>query len=123
MLKRNDIILVGAVIILSLAVILFINLTKKEGSRLLVTIDGKEYKTFDLNKDTTFTIEEEDGDWNTFEIKNGYVKMLEANCPDKLCVTNFKAIHYNHETITCLPHKVVLEIVGGEENDVDMIAQ
>jgi hypothetical protein len=122
MIKRNDFILIGVVVLLSLAVILFINLTKKEGSKLVVTIDGNVYDTYDLNKDTTFTVKVSEDEWNTFEIKDGYVKMLEANCPDKLCVTNFKPIHYNHETITCLPHKVVLEVVGGEKNEVDMIA-
>lgn len=122
MIKKNDLILIGSVLVLSVAVILFLIFTRKEGSKLVVTIDGNVYKTFNLNEDTTFTIEDDKGGWNTFEIKDGKVKMLEANCPDKLCVTNFNPIHYDNETITCLPHKVVLEIEGGEENDVDIIA-
>jgi hypothetical protein len=122
MIKKNDLILIGSVILISLVVILLINLNKKEGSKLVVTMDGDVYKTFDLNQDTTFTIKADDDEWNTFQIKDGYVKMLDANCPDKLCVTNFKPIHFNTETIVCLPHKVVLKIEGGEENEVDIIA-
>jgi hypothetical protein len=121
MMKKNDLILVGIVLVLGIAVVLFFNLTKSEGSKLLVTINGKEYNTFDLNKDTTFTVEQENGDWNKFVIKDGIVDMVDANCPDKLCV-NHKNIHYNHETIVCLPNKVVLEVINGEANEVDMIA-
>lgn len=88
---------------------------------MLVTVDGKEYKTFSLKEDTVYTIKQEDGQWNTFEIKDGYVKMLEASCPDKLCV-KFKKIHYDDESITCLPNRVVIRIIGGEDNDIDAIA-
>ena len=28
-------------------------------------------------------------------------------------------IHYSGETIVCLPNKLVVEIVGGEDDDVD----
>jgi len=119
--KKNDLYLVAGILILVLVSFLFIQFYKSEGSKVLITIDGKEYKTFSLNEDTVYTIQHEDGQWNTFEIKGGYVKMLEASCPDKLCVKH-KKIHYDNESITCLPNKVVLRIIGGEENDVDAIA-
>lgn len=122
MIKKNDIILIGGILLISLAVILIINFTKTEGSNLIVTIDGEKYDTFELNKDTIFTVNGLNGEWNTFEIKDGNVNMLDASCPDKLCVKDFKDIHYNHESIVCLPNKVVLEIKGGEESKVDMIA-
>lgn len=121
MIKKNDLILIGVVILLGLAVILLINLTKTEGSTLLVTVNGKDYKTLDLNKDTTFTVKGENGSVNTFIIKNGYVDMTDADCPDKLCVKS-KDIHYNGETIVCLPNKVVLEVINGENNELDSIA-
>ena len=121
MIKRNDIILIGVVILLSLGVLVFLNLTKQEGSELVVTMDGNIYKTFQLNQNTTFTIEGENGTYNTFKIKDGYVDMTDASCPDKICV-HHKSIHYNHETIVCLPNKVVLEVHSGEESNVDMIA-
>lgn len=121
MIKRNDFILIGAVILLCAMVLIFVSLTKKEGSKVVITVDGKVYDTLSLDKDITFTVKGANGEYNTFTIKNGYVDMVEANCPDKLCVKQ-KAIHYNNETIVCLPNKVVLQIKGGEENDVDVIA-
>ncbi len=122
MIKKNDVILLGTILLLAAAAIIFINIRKTDGSRVVITIDGEEYKTLDLNKDTTLTIEVAEGAYNTVTVKNGEVDMTEANCPDKLCVKHRK-IHYNGETIVCLPHKVVLQIVGGEESEADMIAK
>lgn len=121
MIKRNDLILIGAVLIICIAVFAFIHFTQKEGSKVMITIDGKLYDTLDLQKDTELTIKLDNGAFNTFKITNGYVDMIGASCPDKLCVKH-KGIHYDHETIVCLPNRVVLEIVGGDENEVDMIA-
>ncbi len=118
MLKRNDIILIGVIVLLGLTAFFVMKMTRSDGSQVLVTIDGKKYQSFELNKDMKFTIHLENKEENTFEIKDGYVKMVDATCPDKLCVQH-SGIHYNHETIVCLPHKVVLQIVGGEEDDVD----
>lgn len=121
MIKRNDFILIGAVLIICAAVLIILQVTKEEGSKVVITVDGKVYDTLDLKDDTEYTVTQENGASNTFRIKNGSVDMIEASCPDKLCVKH-KDIHYNNETIVCLPNKVVLEIIGGEEDDVDMIA-
>lgn len=121
MVKRNDIILIVVVIIVGLSVMAFLNLNKTEGSKVLLIVNDKTVKSFSLSKNISYSYKNKDGILNTFRIKNGYVDMLDATCPDKLCVRH-KKIHYNHETIVCLPHKLVLEIVGGENQDVDMIA-
>ncbi|MDF2486313.1 MAG: putative rane protein [Herbinix sp.] len=121
MIKKNDIILIGVVLLLGLAFIIFINLTKEEGSKVVITVEGEVYDTLYLKENTTYTLELKDGTYNTFEIKDGYVDMSDASCPDKICV-NHKSIHYNNETIVCLPNKVVLEVMGSENSGVDAIA-
>lgn len=120
--KKNDYILIGAILIIGIIVIIVINITKTEGSKVLITVEGVELKTLDLNKNTTYTIDGKNGKKNILEIKDGYVTMKDATCPDKLCV-HHKSIHYNRETIVCLPNKVVFEIVDGEDNQIDAIAQ
>ncbi|MDD3174818.1 MAG: NusG domain II-containing protein [Herbinix sp.] len=122
MIRRNDIILLGVVLSIALATIFIMYTTKSDGSKVVITIDGKEFKILDLNKDMHLTIDGDNGEYNTIEIKDGVVDMIDANCPDKICVKH-NEIHYNGETIVCLPHKVVLEIEDGEENGVDIIAQ
>ncbi|NLP35159.1 MAG: NusG domain II-containing protein [Clostridiales bacterium] len=119
--KRNDLILIIVIVVLGIGALLFINFTKESGSKVGVTVKQEEIASFALDEDIVYTIEGENGAWNTFEIKDGYVNMIDASCPDKLCVSQSK-IHYDHETIVCLPNQVVLEIIGGEVNPIDSIA-
>ena len=121
MVKKNDLILIGIILILGFAVIAFMNLTKKEGSKVVITVGGEVYDTLYLSDDTSYTVKLKDGSYNTFEIKDGIVDMVDASCPDKICV-NHRSIHYNNDTIVCLPNKVVLEVTESEDSDVDAVA-
>ena len=76
--------------------------------------------SFDLSEELSFTIELEDGNYNSFEIKDGYVKMISASCPDKICL-HTKGIYYDKETITCLPNRVLLQVSGGESSEIDAV--
>lgn len=119
--KKNDLILIAIVLLIGIALLLLIFNNNETGSKVSVQMNGKEIITFDLDKDITYTIEGDNGALNTFTIKDGYVDMIDASCPDKVCVEH-KSIHHNHETIICLPNQVVLEIIGGEESSIDSIA-
>ena len=46
--------------------------------------------------------------------------MVEASCPDKLCV-NQKAVSKNNESIICLPNKVIVEVDSSENSDLDAV--
>ena len=69
-----------------------------------ITIDGEEYGTYSLAEDQVISI----GNTNVCEIKDGKVNMIEADCPDHLCMKQ-KAITDAGGTIVCLPNKVVIE--------------
>lgn len=69
-----------------------------------ITVNGEEYGTYSLAKDQVIKI----NDTNVCEIKNGEVKMTEADCPDHLCMKQ-KAVDNTGGTIVCLPNKVVIE--------------
>lgn len=58
------------------------------------------------------------GDYNIFLCKDGEVRMLGSNCPDKICV-HHSAVSAVGENIICLPHRIVIEITGGEEAELD----
>ena len=123
--KKNDLILIGGLLIIAFAIfgitrIWQINNTDDQ-ARVQVTIEGEIYGTFSLDKDYEEKIELSDGRYNTLVIKDGEAYISEASCPDKICV-HHHSIHYNKETIVCLPNKVVIEIVGGQDNEVDAIA-
>ena len=60
-------------------------------------------------------------DTNHLIIKDGQADMIEADCPDQICVEHI-SISKNKETIVCLPNKVIVEIVGGEDAEIDAVA-
>ena len=77
-----------------------------------ITINGEEYGIYSLAKDQVISI----GDTNVCEIKNGEVKMIEADCPDHLCLKQ-RAVDSTGGTIVCLPNKIVIEGIKGTSSD------
>ncbi len=67
------------------------------------------------------TIELPNTEYNVFICADNEICMLQSSCPDKICV-NHSAISNTGENIICLPHKLVIEIKGGKENDLDGVA-
>lgn len=121
--SKNDIIFIVILVVLVGGVAMFFSLRPQNaGAQVVVTVDGEEYGRYSLNEDTEVPIELEGVTTNLLIIKDGEADMTEADCPDKLCVHQ-KAISKNHETIVCLPNKVVVEITGSEESGVDTIAK
>ena len=118
--KKADIILIAAMIIIGVWFSAALVFGKSEGQALKVTVAGKVYGTYDTGTDTVIDIES-GTDKNTFEIKNGAVSMISSNCKGYDCVHEH-SISRQGETIVCLPHKVVLEITG-EEKEVDAIVR
>lgn len=119
MLKKNDFLLIGILGILILISFFVLGGKKEEGSKVVITIAGKEYGIFSLEEDNKVEILEIGR--NVLQIQDGYAKMIEADCPDLLCIHQ-KKIYKKGETIVCLPNKVVVEVIKGEENGLDSIA-
>lgn len=59
-----------------------------------------------------------DSDYNVFLCENGAIRMLQSNCPDLICV-HHSAVSKTGENIICLPHKIVIEISGRQDHEVD----
>ncbi len=118
---RNDIIMTLSLLAIACIAFAIINLTKKDGGYAVVIQDGREIASFPLDEDTIKDFPFETGGYNKLVIKDGYADITEASCPDKLCVHQNK-IHYNNETIVCLPNKLVVKIVSDDESEVDVIA-
>lgn len=121
--KKNDIILIGGILILALAVYVgmsFVQGANTHDAEAVVLIDGEEYGRFPLDTDVLERIELTDGSYNVLEIKEGKADVTEASCPDGICV-NHRAISRQNQSITCLPNKLVVEIRNGEASDVDAI--
>ncbi len=117
---KNDIILILFFLIIGLGTLVYIQFHGKSGAEVKVSVNNKEYGVYSLDKDQTITIGEDDWE-NILVIKDGKANMTKADCPDKICV-NHAAISKKGETIVCLPHKVVVEVINqGKTQSVDQI--
>lgn len=120
--KKNDLLLI--VLLLIVALMMGIGYSFFQGRETkdpvaVVTVDGKEYGRFPLDKDREEHIEFPDGSYNILLIKDGVADMTEASCPDLICV-NHRSIRKKNESITCLPNKVIITIENGDESELDL---
>lgn len=116
--KKRDIVLAAVLLILGVTGVLIVKYGLKSGNTADVYIDDKLVQTIDLGVDDEYTFQTDKGS-NTVEVRNGAVSMKSADCPDKVCV-RMGTKNRNGETITCLPHKLVIEVHGGQEQEVDI---
>lgn len=116
--RRWDLALIFALLLA--AALLYLALRPGEaGGWAVVTVDGAEVGRYRLTEDRVVTIGKDD--YNVLEIAHGAAAVTEANCGDHTCVRMGK-ISRTGETIVCLPHRLVVEIVGGAA-DVDAVAR
>ena len=119
--------LIGAFLfLLAFASLLYILLPHSQAEGYIADIyqDGTlltSIPLYDVDASYTLTVTGASGCQNQVEVRPGSIGILSADCPDKLCV-NQHSISFNGETIVCLPNKLVVKIVSGEEADVDIIA-
>jgi len=116
---RWDLALAGAVLLAAAALYLLFQ-PGKQGAWAVVTVDGEELGRYALSEDRTLAIGEEA--YNILEISGGTAAVVEANCGDHTCVRT-GAISREGETIVCLPHKMVIRVVGGAAGDFDAMAR
>ncbi len=118
---KNTLFLAMAFLTVSMIGSLFFMATKKGGTEVSVTVDGKEHYKGSLFVEKELQI----GEGNTLLIRNGKADMTEADCPDQICVKH-EPISHAGETIICLPNRVVVTITSGEntkEEGVDAIVR
>lgn len=118
-LKRNDIILAVCLMVVAAIVLIIIKTTQTPGGSAVVTVDGKQTAVYSLdeNRDVRLGTEQIG---NTLVIKDGYVYISDASCPDKLCKRQGK-ICFEGQTIVCLPNRTVITIESTKPSKTDFI--
>ena len=123
---KNDIILAAvlAAAAVVLAVVFFLIPGEKQGNTAVITIDGREYGRYSLSKDQTIEIVDDEKGKNTVIIRDNAAHMEEADCPDGYCIYRGN-ISRAGETIVCLPHRLVVEIISEDNTseEFDVIAE
>lgn len=105
--KKKEIIMVVAILAAALLIWGFSAFfMDDDGDILRITVDNELYGEYPLDKDQVIQIK----DTNVCEIADGEVRMIEADCPDQICVKT-NAITQQGGTIICLPNRVFLEVI------------
>lgn len=115
--KFKDLLLLVGILVIAFIAYVGINIfSYQEAERVQVSVDGDVFGVYSLHKDQEIKI----NDTNYLIIKDGEADMIEADCPDQICVDQ-KEISKTGETIVCLPNKVIVEVKGAEAADVDAV--
>ena len=116
---KNDLLLTGILLGLFLLFLLVFWMLRKDGATVEIRQNGILIASLPLQEDTVYTVEGEEG-YNLVVIQNEQVFIQEADCKNQLCVKQGR-IQYAGESIVCLPHQLIVEIVGPKGPSVDGI--
>lgn len=109
---RKDLLLIGGLILASGLLFLGTRLFRHPGNALTVEVDGVRIAAYPLDQDLSVLIEAVDGE-NLLLIRNGEARIGHADCRDQICVRR-GAVKSAGETIVCLPHRLVITVLGEE---------
>ncbi|MDY3917646.1 MAG: NusG domain II-containing protein [Candidatus Limivivens sp.] len=115
--KRSDRLLAAGIFLCALGLFAGLFLLRRPGSQAEILIDGQSFGIYSLQDSRVI----DTGTGNRLEIRDGTIRMIWADCPDELCLHQ-KAASRTGENIVCLPHKLVVRILSGEEAEYDSIS-
>ncbi len=110
--RRIDFIIIASLIVISVVAVILLFLFQKDGNRVIVEKDGQIIAEYSLESDGEYIL---NGGKNILVIEDGRAYMKEATCPDGTCVRKGKISHVG-ESITCLPNKTHIYIVGNGDD-------
>ena len=120
--KWDFIIVIALVLIAGIWFFIYQFCFSTPGAYAVVYQSGNEIGRYSLKEDIKVEIS---GEWkgiNILEIKDGFADIIDADCKDELCVHQ-KKISKNGETLVCLPHKMLVKIIGSKKSEFDAISQ
>ncbi|PRR78130.1 hypothetical protein CLLI_18940 [Clostridium liquoris] len=127
--KKGDkviLIVILVVIILGFSgTFIYKNYMKSSDKIAVIKQDGNVLKRINLTKltsSTEMTIKTKNGHFNKIVIEKDKIRILDADCPDKVCVKT-GTISQPGDSIVCLPHKLIITIEGDKtHSEVDATA-
>lgn len=121
LIKRKDFILFFVLLCLGILILLISFLRKTDGNYVIIQQNGVIIEELSLKENGTYVVE--DGTYyNKLVIRDGAVYVEDANCRDLICVRHGSISKVN-ETITCLPHKLIVYVVGDNISEVDAVVK
>ena len=121
LIKRKDFILFFVLLCVGILILLISFLRKTDGNYVIIQQNGVIIEELSLKENGTYVVEEGTY-YNKLVIRDGAVYVEDANCRDLICVRHGSISKVN-ETITCLPHKLIVYVVGDNISEVDAVVK
>lgn len=108
--QRNTLIF-ALVLLVALAAAFFVQrwLLRDQGTKAVLKVGGQADRVLSLDKDQEFWVGDAEIGRNLVRVKDGAIMVVEADCPDKVCVQT-GPIRQEGQVIACLPHGVIIYI-------------
>ena len=118
---KNDLILIAGILSV-IAVAALLLLLRGEGTTVRVELNGEVLGNYSLAIDREVEIlsRENGEEKNLLVIRDGKAYVSSATCPDGICAGH-RPISRVGESIVCLPHGVVITVVGEDTAQPDII--
>lgn len=86
-----------------------------------IQLDGQVIDSFEISQDgeieaREIRVDTGQGGYNIVRVTSQGIAVIDANCPDKLCVRS-PIIKVPGQSIVCIPHKFVVRIIGENQGD------
>lgn len=115
--KLGDMVIILILVVASFVPFYFLLAPKKENNSIIaiIKVNNQEVKRLPLDHDIVWKYHK-GSELNVVKVKNHKIRMIDANCPDQVCVKEgWKS--KSEETIVCLPHKFLIELKNQNENN------
>ena len=110
--NKKDLLFIAAILLAASLAFFFRPQPSESLSRAEISVDGKTVMELDLSEDQVLTVDGAGGGYNRIQVRDGAVSVLEASCPDKVCV-HTGTVRYPGETIVCLPNRMIVTVIQG----------
>lgn len=120
-----DIVLILVVLAIGIGILLVTRSGREQGAYVVVMVQNREVARYSMTNNGVYDINANNGNngdndyTNKIEINDGRVRMIEASCPNHLCIRQ-GWIRFEGQSIICLPNKVTV-IVRGTGDGFDFV--
>lgn len=116
--RKKDLLLWLVLAAVGGGMVLLFKLSRPPAATVAVRVSGELRASYSLMENRVVTITGVGGGTNELHIEEGTVYLIDASCPDHLCVKQ-GVIRRAGESIVCLPNQVVIELRSEQEAELD----
>ncbi|MFQ5707152.1 MAG: NusG domain II-containing protein [bacterium] len=119
LLTRGDKLLIGLLLLTGLGSSFLFHFFSSQGQTATIMVQNRLLLRKNLSENRVFKIRGAMGQ-TTIEISDSAIRVLDSDCPQKLCVHQGK-ISRTGEVVVCVPNKITIWIEGSRKNKFDAV--